>query len=62
VVERASDLIARWDGLSLQLSRGDEIAPPDPWPFEHDLVEAHVDARDLLHGGWRTIEVSLERA
>ena len=60
VVERASELIARWDGLSLQLCGG-QTPELDPWPFVRDRVELHVDARRLRDGSWRTLDVSLSR-
>jgi hypothetical protein len=66
VVERASDLIARWDGLSLDLCGGKD-ADLDPWPFATDRVGLHVDARvldgdeHLESAGWRTLRFSLER-
>src|SRR3954447_11944035 len=46
VIERASELIATWDGLSLKLCGG-EVPVLDPWPFARDVVELHVDARRL---------------
>jgi hypothetical protein len=61
VIERASELIARWDGLSLQLCGG-EAPSLDPWPFTRDDVELHVDARQLRDGSWRTLDVSLRRS
>ena len=65
VVERASDLIARWDGLSLDLCAGRE-PDLDPWPFARDRVSLRVDARELaLLGdparGWRTLTFALDR-
>jgi len=65
VVERASGLIARWDGLSLQLCGGaaQHELDLDPWPFTHDRVELHVDARPLDGSpGWRALDVSLYRS
>jgi hypothetical protein len=60
VVDRASALIARWDGLSLKLCGG--VVPQlDPWPFAADRVELHVDARRLDGPGWRTLDVSVSR-
>jgi hypothetical protein len=62
VVERASDLIARWDGLSLGLCGGKDVRGDlDPWPFTADRLGLTVDARDLERGGWRTLELRLER-
>jgi hypothetical protein len=63
VVERSSDLIARWDGLSLGLCSGkDPRTDLDRWPFRDDVVEVHVDARDLATpDGWRTLSFRLER-
>ena len=60
VVDRASELIARWDGLSLDLCGGKD---PDlePWPFTADAVEVTVDARELAGGAWRTLAFRLER-
>ena len=61
IVERASELIARWDGLSLQLCGG-QAPELDPWPFTRDHVELHVDACPLDGSpGWRTLDVSLQR-
>jgi hypothetical protein len=61
VIQRASDLIARWDGLSLQLCGGDDDLALEPWPFTADRVELHVDARRLGDGAWRALDVSLQR-
>ncbi len=58
VVDRASALIATWDGLSLDLCR-DRPVDVDPWPFTVDAVPLTVDARDLVTGRWTTIDVSL---
>jgi len=62
VVERASALIATWDGLSLKLCGG-ETPELDPWPFTRDHVPLHVDARPLDgSAGGRTLDVSLYRS
>ena len=61
VVERASELIATWDGLSLQLCGG-KTPEFDAWPFASDRVELHVDARPLDGSPrWTTLDVSLRR-
>ena len=60
VVERASELIARWDGLSLELCGG-QTPDLEPWPFARDEVALQVDARRLADGSWRTLDVSLRR-
>jgi hypothetical protein len=60
VVERASRLIMRWDGLSLALCGFGE-PELDPWPFTADHVPLTVEARDLETGEWRTLDVSLTR-
>ena len=63
IVERASELIARWDGLSLELCAGKQPELGDPWPFTTDRVELHVDARLLAdRTSWRTLDVSLYRS
>src|SRR4051812_8549733 len=62
VVERAGELIATWDGLSLKLCGGERPEIEDPWPFTTDRVELHVDARRLADGAWRTLDVSLYRS
>ena len=64
VVERASALIARWDGLSLGFCGGKPQGELDldPWPFTQDRLELRVDARELREGGgWRTLDLVLER-
>ena len=58
VVDRASDLVARWDGLSLDLC-GAKQPDLDPWPFTAARVKLHVDARDLATGAWRTLSFDL---
>jgi hypothetical protein len=58
VVERASELIATWDGLSLDLCGGKEL-DLDPWPFTADPLTLTVDARVLAGGGWRTLRFEL---
>ena len=60
VVDRASELIATWDGLSLKLCGG-ERPELEPWPFAADSVALHVDARRLDGPGWRTLDVSVSR-
>jgi hypothetical protein len=60
IVGRASELIAAWDGLSLDLCR-DRPVDLDPWPFAADAVPLAVDARDLATGAWRTLDVSVRR-
>jgi hypothetical protein len=64
VVDRASGLIARWDGLSLDLCGGKEPAV-SPWPFATYRLELHVDARELgaphVPSGWHTLTFSLSR-
>ena len=60
VVGRASDLIARWDGISLALC-GDRAVDLDPWPFVPARLDLTVDARDLATGEWRTVAVTRHR-
>lgn len=61
VIERASELIATWDGLSLTLCGG-QRPELDPWPFAHDSVPLQVDARQLRDRSWHTLDVSLHRS
>jgi hypothetical protein len=58
VAERASELIATWDGLSLDLCGGKDV-DLDPWPFAVDALSLTVDARVLAGGGWRTLRFEL---
>lgn len=61
VVERASALIATWDGLSLDLCGGKE-PDLDPWPFLGDALELTVDAVTLDdERSWRTLRFTLTR-
>jgi hypothetical protein len=60
VVDRASALIATWDGLSLDLCGGKD-ADLDPWPFTTDSLSLTVDARVLDTGEWRTLSFDLSR-
>lgn len=61
VVERASALIATWDGLSLDLCGGKE-PDLDPWPFAPDALELSVDAVTLDdERSWRTLRFTLTR-
>lgn len=60
VIERASDLIATWDGLSLDLCAG-RTPSFDPWPFREDTIDPTVDARRLDSGAWETLRFHLTR-
>ena len=60
VVERASELILRWDGLSLDLCGGKPV-DVSPWPFAAESVSLCVDARVLATGAWRTLRFDLAR-
>jgi len=57
-LDACSDLMARWDGLSLQLCSGDA---PDigPWPFAPKRLELRFDARDLATGAIETVKVGM---
>jgi Protein of unknown function (DUF3891) len=48
-LDACSELLARWDGLSLQICGGDA---PDigRWPFAPERLELRFDARDLATG------------
>jgi hypothetical protein len=63
VVDRASSLLASWDGLSLGLCAGRaqaELDLPAEWPFTADVVALHVDARELSGARrWRTLTFEL---
>ena len=58
---QCSDLLARWDGISLDLC-GRREPDLDPWPFAHDPVTLRFDARELPRGAVESIEVSLAPA
>jgi hypothetical protein len=65
VVDRASVLIATWDGLSLELCGGGRTQWEE-WPFTTDRVDLSVDAVELDSLGgpqrrWRTLALTLER-
>ena len=61
VVDRASALIATWDGLSLDLCGGKEV-DLDPWPFTVDALSLTVDAVTLDDAReWRTLRFELSR-
>lgn len=60
IVDRASELIATWDGLSLDLCHGKPV-DLDPWPFIPDTLSLTVDARPLDGGPWRTLHFDLAR-
>ena len=60
VVTAASDLLARWDGISLFLCQGKDV-DLDPWPFARDRVELRVDARELPGGSLEPVDLSLAR-
>ena len=60
VVERASELIATWDGLSLDLCR-DRPVDLHPWPFTADALELSIDALDLESRAWTTLSCALRR-
>jgi hypothetical protein len=57
--QEMSDLIARWDGMSLTLCGGKELELED-WPFAADRVELAVDAREL--GGPYASQAELDAA
>jgi len=61
VVSRASELIARWDGLSLDRCGG-KTPDLDPWPFVPDALDLQVDAVVLATGEWRTLTFALARS
>ena len=59
VVDRASELIATWDGLSLDLCGGKQ-PDLDPWPFTVDAISLTVDAVTLDDAReWRTLRFDL---
>jgi hypothetical protein len=58
VLDACSDLLARWDGLSLGLCGGGEVDLGD-WPFAAPEFVATVDARELPAGAWQTVTVAL---
>lgn len=62
-VERASSLIASWDGLSLALCSGapqSDLDLPGEWPFAEPVVTLHVDARELSGDrAWHTLTFDL---
>ena len=61
VVERASALIATWDGLSLDLCGGKD-PDLDPWPFVPAALTLSVDAVTLDEAReWRTLRFELAR-
>ena len=61
VVDRASALIATWDGLSLDLCGGKAV-DLDPWPFTVDELSLTVDAMTLDGSPrWRTLAFELSR-
>ena len=60
VLDACSDLLARWDGLSLQLCGGRE-PQLDDWPFTADRLTLSFDARELPAGAVETITVELTR-
>jgi hypothetical protein len=62
VLDACSDLLARWDGLSLALCGGREV-DLDDWPFLADEFVATVDARELRpeDGVIRSVTVTLRR-
>ena len=61
VLDACSDLLARWDGLSLALCGGRD-AELEGWPFADDEFVATVDARALRPaGGVRSVTVALRR-
>jgi len=64
VVDRASELILAWDGLSLDLCFGREVTF-DAWPFALSAVDLAVDARRLDEPpgetAWTTLSFALAR-
>lgn len=58
VLDACSELLARWDGLSLALCAGRE-AELGGWPFAVPTFTAAVDARELPDGGYETVVVRL---
>ena len=60
VLDACSDLLARWDGLSLALCGGRDAGLED-WPFAVDEFVATVDARELrpVGGGIRSVALRL---
>src|SRR4051812_9847983 len=61
VLAACSDLLARWDGISLDLC-GRREPDLDPWPFAPDELTLRFDARELPRGAVETIEVTLTRS
>jgi hypothetical protein len=61
VVNRASTLIATWDGLSLAICAGKPVEF-DPWPFTADRLDLVIDAREVDGWAWRRLDVSLTRS
>jgi hypothetical protein len=57
-LDACSELLARWDGLSLQICSGNA---PDigPWPFASEHLELRFDARDLATGASETVRVGM---
>ena len=63
VLDACSDLLARWDGISLNLCGGRDV-DLDGWPFAADEFVASVDARLLRPdsgGDVESVTVSLRR-
>jgi hypothetical protein len=60
VLDACSDLLAGWDGLSLDLCGGRE-PELDAWPFAKAAFTAAVEARELPAGPLRAVAVRLER-
>jgi hypothetical protein len=60
LLDACSDLLARWDGLSLQLCGGRDV-DLDGWPFAADEFVATVDARELPAGAVTTLTLVLPR-
>lgn len=58
VLEACSDLLARWDGLSLNLCGGRDV-DLGGWPFAVAEFVAAVDARELPAGAYETVTVRL---
>jgi Protein of unknown function (DUF3891) len=59
-LDACTELLARWDGLSLDICGGREPALHD-WPFTADRLTLSFDARELPAGAVETITVELTR-
>ena len=59
-LDACTELLARWDGMSLDLCGGRE-PQLDDWPFTADRLTLSFDARELPAGAVETITVELTR-